>query len=105
MGKYIDDGKFKVTYHVSKAETGESYTGEAVVAFAYDPEGYGNGYSMGIESKDEAFGFSAYDIRYDTGFDRNQKITYVARFYDHRYTGNNGSWKLLGIRIWEYEDV
>lgn len=100
----IEDGKYKVTYHLSNDE-GEAYTGTAIVSFARRVDDYGNGYHMGIDSKDEAFGFSSYDIRYDTGFDRNQKITYIARFYDSRYTGNNGSWKLLGIRIWEYEEV
>lgn len=96
---------YNVTYHIAKAGTGESMTVKATVEFACNPEDYGNGYYMGIRSKNEPFGFSSYDIRYDTGFDRNQKITYIARFFDHRYTGNNGSWKLIGIRIWEAEEV
>ena len=96
------ENQFKVTYHIGNDE-GKSMVFNSVVEFSHDPDTYGNGWYMGIEGKDESFGFGTYDIRYDTNFRRDQMLLYIAQFYAYRYTGKNGSYKLMGIKISESE--
>lgn len=66
---------------------------DATIDFSYDPDTYGNGYYMGITGKDEPFGCSCYDIRYDQDFDPKNKMAYIALFYDTMYSGERGAWK------------
>ena len=99
------DEQYKVRVYV--ARNGESYTFEAKIEFAYNPDDYGNGYSMGIESKEEPFGLQGYDLRYDSEFDPNYLIEYIVRFYSRRYDGRKTEYdtklKLMGIRVFEAE--
>ena len=100
------------SYKVSYTITGKSYdaadngkemtlTFDVTVEFSYDPDTYGNGYYMGIKGKDEPFGFSGYDIRYDHDFDPKNKMAYVMGFFANRYSGSKHSWKLKALSIKE----
>lgn len=100
------------SYKVSYTITGKSYdpadngkemtlTFDVTVEFSYDPDTYGNGYSMGISGKGEPFGFTGYDIRYDRDFDPANKMAYVMQFYATKYSGAYGSWKLKELSIKE----
>lgn len=108
--KVTDDGEFLVTYHI----TGQDYSKEpnefgdrpmrslqfkVKVSFSCDPDDYGNGYYMGIEGENEPWGFGSYDIRYDGSFNPKKKISYIAKFFESKYNGQNGAWTLLGIKI------
>lgn len=93
---------FNVTYHVGNND-GQSATFKGRIGFSRDPNTYGNGYSMYVESPAEAFGGQAYDIRYDKRFNKNRLKSYVTAFMEDRYDGKDGRWKLIGIRVWEAE--
>lgn len=103
--------KFKVTYTVTTKDPNREpkVTVGATVEFEKESrEHYGNGYHMGIRGVDEAFGFQAYDIRYDREFDPKNPMAYILRFYQNRYTGkpneyNKYTYKLVGISIEEAE--
>lgn len=106
MAKIIKrDEQYKVTVHLAK--NGEAYVFDAIVSFEYDPEGYGNGYHMGVESKEEPFGYQYYDIRYDRDFNPDYLIEYIVNFYSRRFDGKpteyDTKWKLTGIRVHEAE--
>ena len=76
---------------------------DAQIEFQHDPKQYGNGYCMVVTSKLEAFGKQGYDIRYDKDFHADYPIEYIVSFYSRLYTGKDGSWKLIGIRVHEAE--
>ena len=76
---------------------------DAKIEFEHDPEQYGNGYTMVVDSKLEPWRVQGYDIRYDRDFNKDFPIEYIVTFYSRRFTGKNGSWKLIGIRVHEAE--
>ena len=88
---YLNDGNGRTEVYNAKIE------------FVHDPNQYGNGYSMGIESKLEPFYRQGYDIRYDRDFNKDYPIEYIVTFYSRRFNGKNGAWKLIGIRVHEAE--
>ena len=89
------------------ARNGESYVFDAQIEFQHIPNQYGNGYYMGVKSKEEAFGFQSYDIRYDKDFNPAFPIEYITMFYSRRFDGKeteyDTKWKLTGIRVHEAE--
>ena len=107
-----EDGQYLVRYRI----TGRDYNAKpnkfgelpmrslefkVKVSFSCDPDDYGNGYYMAIEGENEPWGCGCYDIRYDGSFNRNKKISYIAKFFESRYDGQNGAWTLLAIKIAE----
>ena len=94
---------FNVTYSINNGK-GTTKTFKSKVSFDRGGFDYGNGYYMGIEGESEPFGMSGYDIRYDSSFNINRAISYIADFYDRRYNGENGAWTLIGIRIFETDE-
>ena len=94
--------QYNVWLHIC-SDKGESIEDNAKITFVCNESDYGNGYHMGIESKLEAFGFGGYDLRYRHDFNRENKISFIAGFYENRFDGKDGAWKLLGIRINEAE--
>lgn len=102
-----EDGRYKVSVHL--ARNGEAYAFDAIVSFAHNPDTYGNGYYMGIESKEEPFGFQSYDIRYDKDFCSDFMIEYIVQFFSRKFDGKttkyDTNWKLTGIRVHEYEEA
>lgn len=105
MAKIEKKEQYNATVHVAK--NGESVVFKAQISFSYDPDGYGNGYSMGVRSSEEAFGFQGYDLRYNKDFDPDYLIEFIVMFYSRRYDGNptqyDTKWKLMGIRVHEAE--
>lgn len=95
--------QYKVKVHLAK--NGEAYCFDAKISFAYDPKDYGNGYYMGVESKEEPWGLQTYDIRYDKDFHPDYLIEYIVNFYSRRFDGKateyDTKWKLTGIRVFE----
>lgn len=98
-----NESKYNVTVFVNDGN-GTTETLKGTVEFSCDPDQYGNGYSMGIRGLGEPFWGQGYDIRYDTEFDPANEIGYIVRFYTNRYTGKNGWWKLIGIRVFEADE-
>ena len=96
------EAKYNVTVWVNDGK-GCTETLKGTIEFDCDPDQYGNGYGMGIRGLGEAFGFQGYDIRYDKNFRSDDMIGYIVRFYTNRYTGKDGWWKLVGIRVFEAE--
>lgn len=107
MSKGTREEKYKVRAHLVK--NGKSIEIEAKIEFAYDTDDYGNGYYMHVESKEEPFGGQLYDIRYDKDFHEDYLMEYIMNFYSRRFDGKptqyDVKWKLIGIHIYEYEDV
>lgn len=101
------DEQYKVTVHLAK--NGAAYVFDAKVSFWYNPDQYGNGYYMDVESKEEPFGSQSYDIRYDRDFNPDYLIEYIVNFYSRRFDGKkteyDTKWKLTGIRVYEFEEV
>ena len=101
-----DFRRFNVKVYLNNGE-GSSYVYDAKIEFSCNPNDYGNGYHMGIKATEEAFGYDAYDIRYDTEFNVDDPISYIVQFYSHRYDGKRNKYKLVGIRIHvaEFEEL
>ena len=101
--------QYKVSYHIAGRKYNDpegamtTLIFSVKVSFHYNPDDYGNGYYMNIEGENEPFGNSYIDIRYDRDFHRAKKISYIASYFENRYDGKNGAWKLLGINIHEDE--
>ncbi len=99
------DGKYNVVYTIMGKDYNDpnkasrKLTFKVEIEFSYDPDDYGNGYYMDVEGENEPWGFSGYDIRYDTKFNPEKKISYIARFFEETNNGQNGAWILLGIAI------
>ena len=101
--QYCEDMTYAVNVHLTR--NGESYNFDAQISFAHDPDTYGNGFYMGIKSKEEAFGLQSYDIRYDKDFNKDFPIEYIVSFYSRRFDGKeteyDTKWKLSGIHVYE----
>lgn len=70
--------------------------------FVHDAEQYGNGYQVAIGSrKDSAIPFyrSIVDLRYNTDFDPDKKISWLADWADNYWSGKDGAYKLKSIGI------
>ena len=95
-----DCNHFDITLSLLNEEGNqEDYEGQ--VEFYNNPNQYGNGYGMLVVCKTEPFGRQTYDLRYDKDFDRNNKISYITQFFSSRFTGKDGSYKLIGIQVKE----
>lgn len=94
--------RYNVNYTINSGD-GRTMSFKVIVEFAHVENTYGNGYHMCIEGESEPFGFTSYDIRYDSSFDIEDAIPYIAQVFSNRYTGKDGSWKLIGIRVHEAE--
>lgn len=71
-------------------EIGFNLTGD----FYEHPTQYGNGYGLAISGN----GFdNAYDIRYDTSFDPDNKREYLERWARGYWTGKNGAYAVKSI--------
>lgn len=95
--------KYNTTYHINDGN-GKTQEVKGTVEFAKKENDYGNGYHMCVKSPVEPFGFTVYDIRYDTDFSPAEAISYIVSFFDRRFDGEDGAWKLLGIRVHEMDD-
>lgn len=63
------------------------------VWFSTDDEGYGNRTYLRVDN------YKYYDIRYDTSYSSNQEIAYLSQWASNYWSGENGAWKLVGIKI------
>ena len=61
--------------------------------FCTDDDDYGNGTYLWWTCD------NGYDIRYDTDYDPDHEIAYLADFMDRRWSGKNGAWKLVSVSI------
>ena len=91
--------KYRFKYHVTRG--GEAFDIEGSIEFSYNPDTYGNGHYMFIESKDEPFGGQAYDIRYDKRFRKDNKLLYIVEYLSDRFDGEDGRCKLRGVSVYE----
>lgn len=70
--------------------------------FVHDPEQYGNGYQVAIGSKKESaipFYRSIIDLRYDTDFDPEKKIAWLADWAQHYWSGKDGAYRVKALSI------
>lgn len=95
--------QYTLTYYVTKEGEGKTEIIKGKIEFSCDPEDYGNGYTMYIETPAEQFGGQAYDIRYDTTFLETPRIAWIVNYFCNRYDGKDRRWKLIGIRVHEAE--
>ena len=94
--------QFNITLYLNDGD-GKAETFKGTAEFAKKKDDYGNGYHMFIKMATEPWGGQSYDIRYDTDFHSNRMIEYLTGFFSNRFTGENGSWKMVGIRVHEAE--
>lgn len=60
--------------------------------FRYNPEQYGNGYSVSIAGKE--FYQQIIDLRYDKSFDRHNKAKWLEEWAKSYWSGKNGAWAI-----------
>lgn len=65
--------------------------------FTYNPDRYGNGYYVSIQSKE--FYKQLIDLRYDKTFDRNNKEEWLKSWANDYWNGENGAWKIKKLLI------
>ena len=99
------DEQYGVKVHIAKNGIAQWF--DAQITFSYDPDGYGNGYSMYVKSTEEPFGGQGYDLRYNKDFDPDYLIEFITMFYSRRFDGKateyDTKWKLMGIHVYEAE--
>ncbi len=93
--------KMKVKIENPKTEKGmcgKLYL-ELQCSFSYDENQYGNGHYLDIKMPE---GYkNSYDIRYDKTFNRKNKISYLTKWAENYWSGENGEYKLKSITIIE----
>ena len=70
-------------------------------SFVYDSEQYGNGHYLNIGGKE--FYQQVIDLRYDTEFDRNNKIAFLEKWARNYWSGKNGAYAIKTLEISEAE--
>lgn len=61
--------------------------------------GYGNDTYLVIKSRDDSTFEQCMDIRYDTNFRRDKAEVYIVNWVYSYWTGENGSWNVVGCSI------
>ena len=68
--------------------------------FCFDKNGYGNKYYLMIDcTNHREIGFPNYDLRYDETFDSEHKVEFLTRWAEDYWSGKNGAWEVIDIRI------
>ena len=93
---------YKVEIRVTKEE--QTLTLNGTVSFSCNEKDYGNGYHMFVEGLDAPAWGDGYDIRYDTEFDPDCMLSYIANLYGIKFSGKDGRFKMTGIQISEAGD-
>lgn len=84
-------------YTLTLERDGETKTYNPEVNFSHDENTYGNGFYMQVENCG-LDPFNVFDCRYDKRLDRNKLNEFFITFARDRWTGENGSAKLIEIR-------
>ena len=67
--------------------------------FSYDPEQYGNGHWLKLKARGPE-GFENYvDLRYDSGFNPNDKPAFLEKWAHNYWSGKNGAYYVKELRI------
>lgn len=90
------NNQYNITLTINNGD-GKTKTLKERAEFACNPNDYGNGYHMYLETPS---GGQGYDLRYESTFNHENIIAWLANFFAEMYSG---SWKLIGIRIHEAE--
>lgn len=86
----------KYNYTLTLERDGETMKFNPEVEFSVDENNYGNGHYMVVENC--GFGFlNVFDCRYDTRLDPKNLNEYFPIFARDKWTGENGSAKLVKI--------
>ena len=64
--------------------------------FSHDPETYGNGYYLHIVGDGME---KSYDLRYNTDFRSNRKISFITQWAENYWNGENGAYILKSISV------
>ena len=90
--------KYKATYTTINEE-GAKRQYYAQIEFFKHANDYGNGYGMYVKSDVEPFGGTAYDLRYNAGFNPDMPISFIVKFFEKRFSVKNGTLKLADIYV------
>lgn len=80
-----------------ETKSGKTITYNPEVEFSHNDDDYGNGFYMVVEN----CGFDVlnyFDVRYDTRLDPKKLNEYFPLFARDKWTGENGSAKLIDIK-------
>ena len=66
-------------------------------AFVYDEDTYGNGHYVSIGGKE--FYKQVIDLRYDTSFDRDNKMKWLTDWAYSYWSGKDGAWTIKSLEI------
>lgn len=87
----------KYNYTLTLERDGEIMTFNPEVNFSHDEDTYGNGFYMVVDKC--GFGFlNSFDCRYDKRLDPKKLNEYFPIFARDKWTGKNGSAKLVEIK-------
>lgn len=93
--------KYKITAVIRDPKTKQGMSSDIVmklnVAFAHDPNTYGNGYYVNIEG-DRGFE-NTYDLRYDKSFHKDAKEVWLAGWAYSYWSGKNGAYEVKSLTI------
>lgn len=83
-----------------RSQSGETRTLEYEASFYYDEGLRGKKTYLDI-SPVNSIGTADYyfDLRFEPDYDRDRKICFLATWADYNWTGDRGSWKLVGCNI------
>lgn len=87
----------KYNYTLTLERDGETMTYTPEVEFSYDEKQYGNGHYMVVENCGFDF-LNVFDCRYDTRLNPKKLNEYFPIFARDKWTGENGSAKLIEIK-------
>lgn len=68
-------------------------------SFLYNSELRGKRTYLSIEPEDPDHADYSYDLRFDEDYDHDLQMTFLTLWAENHWTGENGSWKLIGITI------
>lgn len=87
----------KYNYTLTLERDGETMTFNPEVYFSKNEDTYGNGFYMKVENC--GFGFlNVFDCRYDKRLDPNKLNEFFPVFARDKWTGENGSAKLIEVK-------
>ena len=89
--------KYTMNVTIVKPNEEETMSFEMSWEFAYNEDDYGNGHHALVKS--EAFPTTAYDLRYDTSFNRNKKEEWLVRWAKNYWNGENGAWAVKSVEV------
>lgn len=93
--------KYEMIATIANPTTGNKIVITMSCTFSHDPNQYGNGYALHIENDRGSENYI--DLRYDTDFNPDRKVSYLAHWAETNWSGKDGAYILKSVSITEKE--